>query len=130
MGRDAADDCANGGTSGTGPVALSCRPHGVPPDCRGRLRLQRAPLCLTHLTPFKPPLNPLQTPQPPVIDPLEYAYRGLDTDTVELTVVTLLSHLVTPEFNSPADSLRPRTSVSSPAESADPTGMQFELPCQ
>eukprot|EP00959_Pyramimonas_sp_CCMP1952_P054262 1134898-Pyramimonas_sp.AAC.2 len=34
---------------------------------------------------------------------------GLDIDTVELTVKTLLSHLVTGEFNSPADHLRTLT---------------------
>eukprot|EP00959_Pyramimonas_sp_CCMP1952_P321253 6722639-Pyramimonas_sp.AAC.1 len=31
---------------------------------------------------------------------------GLDTNTVELTIQTLLSHLITGEFNSPADSLQ------------------------
>ena len=32
--------------------------------------------------------------------------EGRDTDTVELPVKTLLSQLITQEFNSPADSLR------------------------
>eukprot|EP00959_Pyramimonas_sp_CCMP1952_P323158 6762217-Pyramimonas_sp.AAC.1 len=48
---------------------------------------------------------------------------GLDTDTVELTVTTLLSHLTTGEFNSPANSLRaPSMSELSPTgKSPTPT---------
>eukprot|EP00959_Pyramimonas_sp_CCMP1952_P282922 5914070-Pyramimonas_sp.AAC.1 len=50
---------------------------------------------------------------------------GLDADAVELTIKNLLSHLITGEFKSPADSLRttPYVSVSSPTRVRRPYGM-------
>eukprot|EP00959_Pyramimonas_sp_CCMP1952_P160457 3356028-Pyramimonas_sp.AAC.1 len=42
--------------------------------------------------------------------------RSLDTDTVELTIKTLLSHLITRELNSPPMFRKHRMSVSSPRD--------------
>eukprot|EP00959_Pyramimonas_sp_CCMP1952_P103812 2170518-Pyramimonas_sp.AAC.1 len=41
-----------------------------------------------------------------VWSPSELQLIGLDTDTVELAVKTLSSHLLTRQFNSPVSSLR------------------------
>eukprot|EP00976_Prorocentrum_cordatum_P012739 254522-Prorocentrum_minimum.AAC.1 len=63
------------------------------------------------------PLKHAYDPLKHVNDPLKHAYDlraskrtntglGLDTDTVELTVKTLLSHLITRKCNFPASTLR------------------------
>eukprot|EP00976_Prorocentrum_cordatum_P095135 1190064-Prorocentrum_minimum.AAC.4 len=46
----------------------------------------------------------------------------LDTDTVELTVKTLLSHLITREFNSPTNSLRTQYVRVEPYPALEGTG--------
>eukprot|EP00959_Pyramimonas_sp_CCMP1952_P001559 32043-Pyramimonas_sp.AAC.1 len=48
------------------------------------------------------------------VGPLNSIRLGLDTVTVELTVKHLLRHLVTREFNSPANSLRTPYALAEP----------------